>query len=148
MFAISEIKDFIASVVAGTSSFSVSPASGASFTPEPSTVYNSSALEASAILKASGGTFRSLTAQVDATAPTGAYYVLLMSGSATVPVNGAVTILRALRVDHVNGVTDTVSFDEGDAGVAFSTGLTVCLSTTWPTKTISGSYCTFAGSVL
>jgi hypothetical protein len=117
-------------------------------TGEPSTTYQSTALEASAVLKASSGTFRSLTVQVDASAPTATYYILLMTGSATVPADGAVTVLRRLRVDHTYGTTDTATFDEGDAGVAFSTGLTACLSTTRFTKTIGGAYCEFSGSVL
>ncbi len=116
--------------------------------PSPSTPYSSAVLETSAVLKASSGTFRSLHVEVDASTPDGTYYILLMSGSATVPANGAVTLLRPPQtVVHVYGVPDYVDFFDAD-GILFTTGCTACISTTRFTKTISGAYCLFAGSVL
>lgn len=115
----------------------------------PSTPYSSAALEASAVLKASAGTFRSLTVMLDASAPDGAYYAQLGTASATVPADGAVTLLRPPQtINHTNGVADFAVFNEGDAGIAFTVGCWACISTTQFTKTAAGSYATFAGSVL
>ncbi len=116
----------------------------------PSTPASSaSALEASHVLKASAGTFRSLFAEIDASAPTATYYVQLLTGSATVPDDGAVAFLRPpITVVHVVGTPDYVTFDEGDSGIAFTVGCTACLSSTRFTKTIAGAYGLFAGSVL
>lgn len=123
-------------------------AGGLAVTLVPSTPYNSAALESSCVLKASAGTFRSLLVEIDSSAPTGTYYILLMKGSASVPADGAVTVLRSLEAAHTNGTTSIWSLDEGDAGILFTTGCTACLSTTRDTKTEAGDYGRFAGSVL
>ncbi len=115
----------------------------------PSTAASSSALEASHVLKASAGTFRSLYVMLDATAPSATYYVQLLTASATVPVDGAVTFLRPPQtIVHTMGTPDGVNFDEGDSGITFTVGCTACISSTQFTKTISGSYALFSGSVL
>lgn len=126
-----------------------SPASGGGTTITPSTPASSSALEASHVLKASAGTFRSLTVMLDASAPDGTYYAQLGTASATVPGNGAVTLLRPpMTINHVNGTADFAVFDEGDAGIAFTVGCWACISTTQFTKTAAGNYALFSGSVL
>lgn len=142
--------------VAGTSDGSINvnitggAVGGQVVTLPPSTPYSSAALEASAVLKGSAGTFRSLTVMLDATAPTGTYYAQLGTASATVPVDGVVTLLRPPQtINHINGVADFAVFNEGDAGISFTVGCWACVSTTQFTKTvIGGNYATFAGSVL
>ncbi len=120
-----------------------------SVTVSPSTPASSSALEASHVLKASAGTFRSLYVMLDASAPSATYYVQLMTASATVPANGAVTFLRPPQtIVHTMGAPDGVNFDEGDSGITFTVGCTACISSTQFTKTLSGSYAFFSGSVL
>jgi hypothetical protein len=115
----------------------------------PSTPYSSAALEPSAVLKNAAGTFRSLTVMLDATAPTGTYYAQLGTASATIPANGAVTLLRPPQtINHINGTADYAIFDEGDSGITFTVGCWACISSTQFAKTVSGSYATFAGSVL
>ncbi len=115
----------------------------------PSTAVSSSALEASRVLKSSAGTFRSLTVMLDASAPTGTYYAQLGRASATVPANGAVTLLRPpLTITHLNGAADFATFDEGDAGIEFTVGCWTCISSTQFTKTVAGSYALFSGSVV
>lgn len=115
----------------------------------PSIPSSSSVLEASHVIKASGGTFRSLFVQLDPTAPSATYYVQLLTASAVVPPDGAVTFLRPPQtVIHTNGIADYINFNEGDSGILFTVGCTACLSSTQFTKTISGAYALFSGSVV
>lgn len=114
-----------------------------------STPVNSSALEGSRVLKASAGTFRSLYVQLDTALASGTYYVQLLTASATVPANGAVTFLRPPQtVVHVQGNAESANFYEGDSGIEFTVGCTACVSSTQFTKTEVASSALFAGSVL
>lgn len=115
----------------------------------PVTVSTSSAYEGGRVLKASSGTFCRLFVQLDPSLPSNTYYVQLLTGSATLPANGTVTHLRPPQtIVHVNGVAESVIFNEGEAGVAFTTGLSACVSSTQLTKTIVASAALFSGSVL
>lgn len=121
--------------------------SGGAFAP--STPYSSSSLEGSAVLKASAGTFRSLYVQLDPALAAGTYYVQLLTASATVPADGAVTHLRPPQtIVHALGQAEGVNFDEGIAGIAFTVGCTACVSSTRFTKTLVTASALFAGSVL
>lgn len=117
---------------------------------KPSTpVGATGALAASLVLKSSAGTFRSLLMQIDTTLPGGVYYAMLGTGSTGVPGDGPVTLLRAPQaVVHTQGFSESVNFAEGDSGIAFTVGCWACLSTTQFTKTITGPFVTFSGSVL
>lgn len=100
------------------------------------TVVNSTALEASHILKAAAGRFYYARVEIDSTATTGTYYVQLIN-SATVPADGSVTLLIApIKVHHTNGTTSAVEIDRGLYGVYASSGIVVTVSTTQYTKTI------------
>lgn len=125
------------------------PGAGIPTFDKPATAVSSAALEASRVLKASAGTFISLFVEIDESAPTGTYYVQLGTASATVPADGAVTLMRPpITVEHSFGVPDHVTIDEGPGGVTFTVGCWACISTTRFTKTVAGSYALFAGSVL
>jgi hypothetical protein len=114
----------------------------------PSTPYSSAALEGSAVLKASAGVFRSLYVQLDPALAAGTYYVQLLTASATVPADGAVTHLRPPQtIVHSLGQAEGVNFDEGVQGIAFTVGCTACVSSTQFTKTIVASSALFSGSV-
>ncbi len=115
----------------------------------PSTPSSSSTYESGRVLKASAGTFRSLYVQLDPALPAGTYYAQLLTASASVPVDGAVTHLRPPQtIVHVLGQAESANFYEGDAGITFTVGCTACVSSTQWTKTAVAAAAIFAGSVL
>lgn len=117
--------------------------------PSPSTPSSSSAYESGRVLKASAGTFRSVSVQMSPALASGTYYAQLLTASATVPVDGAVTFLRAPRaIVHTIGAAETENFYEGDSGITFTVGCTVCVSSTQFTKTAVALAAIFDGSVL
>lgn len=100
----------------------------------------SAALEASSIAKASAGVLRLVSGRINSTAASGTYYVLLMD-SATLPADGAVTLLAApTKIVHVTGTDSPFILDFTEGGIAASSGIVVCLSSTEFTKTIGGAY--------
>ncbi len=103
-------------------------------------VDKSAALEASTVTKASAGTIRSITGRIDASAGTATYYLLVLN-HASLPADGAVTLLTApVKIAHVTGTDSQINLDFLMNGVYATTGITVCLSTTEFTKTIAGAY--------
>jgi len=116
----------------------------------PSTpVSSGNAYEGSRVLKASAGTFRSLFVQLDPALAGGTYYVQLLTASAAVPGDGAVTFLRPPQtIVHTLGQAESANFYEGDGGIAFTVGCTACVSSTQFDKTEVASAALFAGSVL
>jgi hypothetical protein len=98
-----------------------------------------SALAASYVLKSSPGTFISAACEVDPSAPTATYYLMLLD-AASVPTDGAVTVLASLAVDHTNGTRDYPQLSAEQGGIACTAGLVLVLSTTRPSKTAAGSY--------
>jgi hypothetical protein len=107
----------------------------------PTQISFSKALEASHVIKESGGVLFNCAARVDATAPGGTYYVLLIDAS-KLPANGNVTLIaRPAKVVHVAGVDDDIDLDFGiDQGVVYQKGCVVALSSTEFTLTIAGAY--------
>jgi len=102
----------------------------------------STALAAKLIVKATPGRIRSASGRVDATAPTGTYYIHLWD-AADVPADAtAVTAANSLmapqKIVHTSGTDDTFSFDL--AQKVASSGITFGLSTTEFTKTAAGAY--------
>lgn len=96
------------------------------------------ALATNLIAKNTFGVLRKLFVRVDSTATTGTYYVQVFN-SATLPADttGTGTMLVApKRVALVNGTEQYLELDYTDAGIGFSAGLVVVLSTTEFTKTI------------
>ena len=104
----------------------------------PITPINSTALEASHIITAGPGSLASLTI-TDTTAE----YILIMN-SATLPANGAVTLLFPPIKVGANTTTMVVFPNPLRA----SAGITVCNSSTGTfTKTIGGSTCIFSAQL-
>ena len=107
------------------------------------------AFESGRVLKASAGTFISLYVELDPSLASGTYYAQLLTGSASVPADGAVTHLRSPQaMIHVTGQKTIAQFNDSPHGIAFSTGCTACVSSTRFTKTAVASAAIFDGSVL
>jgi len=103
-------------------------------------VDKSAALEASTISKATAGNIRYFSGRIDSTAPTATYYLLAMN-SATLPADGAVTLLTApTKINHITGTDTPINLDYTMNTVYSSAGIVYCLSSTEFTKTISGAY--------
>jgi hypothetical protein len=106
----------------------------------PMSVYASAALEASGVVKASAGSLRLFSGRIDSTAASGTYYVQMLN-AASLPANGAVTMLCApTKLIHTTGSDTPINLDFTDNMIAASTGIVFCLSSTEFTKTISGAY--------
>lgn len=100
----------------------------------------SAALEASTVTKATAGVLRSVVGRVDSTHATATYYWQVYN-AASLPADGAVTLLRApVKIVHTNGTDTNFSIDCTDNGIFASTGIVMALSTTEFTKTISGAF--------
>lgn len=98
----------------------------------------STALEASHVLKASAGSLVSLTIYDSA-----AEYILIMN-SATVPANGAVTLLYP----PIKMAADSTVMVTFPAPLDATTGISVCNSSTGSfTKTLGGSTCIYTAQV-
>lgn len=103
-------------------------------------VRKSAALETSGVVKASAGTLYKVAGRIDSTAPSNTYYLQLIN-AASVPVDGAVTLLTApIKVVFVTGTDFAFDIDLEVAGIAASTGIVIVLSTTEFTKTLGGAY--------
>lgn len=103
-------------------------------------VDKSAALEASSISKASQGSYRSFSGRIDASAPSGTYFMLFIN-SATLPPDGAITtIVAPTKIVHTTGTDSPINIDFTMNCVNASAGLVWCLSSTEFTKTISGAY--------
>jgi hypothetical protein len=104
----------------------------------------SAALEASSIVKATPGVIYSSDGRIDSTLATGTYYILTMD-SATLPSDGAVTMLWApLKIQHTSGSDSFFTITYGKNGVYGSAGIVICISTSEFTKTIGGAYLSMA----
>ena len=95
--------------------------------------YRSSALESKAIVKASTGILMQCAGFFDSIADSGTYY-LQFYNSAAVPVDGAVSILTVVKINHTSGYDDEIFFSF-DLGMAASNGISFALSSTQFTKT-------------
>ena len=112
----------------------------------PTKPVTGAALEASHVLLPGPGRFYSVAAEIDPTAPTATYYLLLINGS-TLPADGAVDLIASVAVDHTNGTRDYPQLDMGAAGIATVKGVVLVLSTTRPAKTIiTGNYLWLSGA--
>lgn len=104
-------------------------------------VDQSSTLEASSVVKASDGVLYAVSGRIDSTAPSATYFLQFLN-SASLPSDGAVTMLRGARkYVHATGTDTQIDIDMSRYnGVYGSAGLVLCLSSTEFTKTISGAY--------
>lgn len=103
-------------------------------------VAQSSALEASHVVKANAGNLRSLSVRLDSTAPNGTYYVQIINAAA-LPSNGAVAMLYTpTKKIHTSGVDDVIGIDFTANGIHAITGIVVALSSTEFTLTVGSAY--------
>jgi hypothetical protein len=110
------------------------------------TATTSASLAAAQVLKSAAGILYEASCELDPSAPSGTYYVLVVD-AATQPANGAVTLLRAVAVDHQQGIRDYVRIRAEQGGIAVTVGATVCLSSSRPTLTAAGAYLWVDGGV-
>lgn len=100
----------------------------------------SAALEASTVVKASAGALRSSVVRLDSTAGTATYYILVMN-AASLPANGAVTMLTApIKRIHTTGTDDYITYDFTDSPLVATTGIVIAVSSTEFTLTVEGAY--------
>ena len=89
-------------------------------------------------------TICSFSGRVDASAPSGTYYVQLWRAADVppdaTPVDATTAAMAPYKVVHVNGTDDQIAFDFGAAGIFAPLGFTVGLSTTQFTQTAAGAY--------
>ena len=104
-------------------------------------VYQSTALEASSVVKGSAGTLFAVRGRVDSTLASGTYYVQILNRAA-LGANGALAggvLLDVIKVIHASGADDEFDFLVGLGGIAASVGVVVALSTTEFTLTVSSA---------
>lgn len=108
------------------------------------------ALGSKLIVKAAAGTFRSAAGRIDATAPTGTYFVRVWDAvdvpADTTAASTANALTGAIKIQHTNGSEDYWEIEYPDPGVAAANGITVGLSTTEFTQTAAGAYLAAAGA--
>jgi hypothetical protein len=103
-----------------------------------STLVNSTAYEASHVLKASAGTLISL---IGYNSKASAQFIQIYN-SATVPSDAAVPVLTITVA-----ATSNFSIDVPITGIPFTTGIAVANSSTGPTKTIGSADCYFTAVI-
>lgn len=108
------------------------------------------ALASKLVIKGSAGTFRSVAGRLDASAPTGTYYVRVWDLTDVPADTTAASLVNAIsgaiRIDHSLNASDYWEIEMPDPGVAAATGITVGLSTTEFTQTASGAYLSVTGA--
>jgi hypothetical protein len=99
------------------------------------------ALGKSLVVSAASATLLAAAATIDSSAPTATYYVQVIDSAAAVDGSSAIVALaRPIKVQHVVGVDDYVSFADSlpVVGVAAANGIVIQLSTTLGTGTLVG----------
>lgn len=109
-------------------------------TGEGATTVATTAYAASLILKAAAGTLVSVSGY---SSKASAQFIQIHD-SATLPANTAVPIVLL----YIPAGTTSFAFDIPLTGMPFANGITVCNSSTGPTKTLGSADCWFAGVVI
>ncbi len=108
------------------------------------------ALSAKLIVKAGAGTFRSVAGRLDATAPTGTYYVRVWDAADvpadTTAASAANALTGAFKIQHTINADDYWELEFPEPGVAAANGITVGLSTTEFAQTAAGAYLSITGA--
>ena len=103
-------------------------------------VYSSTTLEASAVIKASAGNLKMISGRLDATQATGDYYLQIIDAN-SVPADGTVALLVApTKLQHISNYDTPILIKFPGNGKHASAGVVVVLSNTEFTKTIDGAY--------
>ena len=102
------------------------------------TTVESTALEASHVLKATPGTLHDLFGYSAKTSD----QFLQLHDAASLPADTAVPVV-SFKIDALSNF----SIDYSDGGYYFETGIVVCNSSTQPTKTIGGADCWFNSQI-
>jgi|15BtaG_2_1085339.scaffolds.fasta_scaffold58748_2 hypothetical protein len=106
------------------------------------------ALEASSVISAAPCKLYEVFGRIDSTAATDDYYLQLIN-AASVPADGAVTLLAApIKIEHTTGSDTTVDVGFGEHGIAASTGAVWAISTTDFTKTVAGAVASLTATYL
>lgn len=95
--------------------------------------YRSAALESENAVRVTAGLLMGCYGIFDANADTGIYY-LHFYNTAAVPLDGSTAILECVKINHVSGFDDEISFQE-ELGIVASTGISFALSSTQFLKT-------------
>lgn len=95
--------------------------------------YRSAALESENAVRVTAGLLMRCYGIFDANADTGIYY-LHFYNTAAVPLDGSTAILECVKINHVSGFDDEISFQE-ELGIVASTGISFALSSTQFLKT-------------
>ncbi len=119
---------------------------GTAFYPmplNPGAYGKTAALASNLILKASPGVLFGFDVVGDSTAIAATWYVMVFDAT-SLPANGAITPVKCYPVAAGNPL---FSADFGSGGIAFTTGITIGISSTGPfTQTTLGAHAFISGS--
>lgn len=114
----------------------------------PVSTISTTALAASLVVSNKAGRLYASFGYIDASAATAVYYIQVCNTTSEPIDTTAVssTMPTAIVVNHTNGTPTQFQMNYTDInGVACSTGITICVSTTQFTKTAAGSVASITG---
>lgn len=100
---------------------------------DPGEFYLAESLKLSDVVIASPSLFLRCTGRLDKDADTGDHFLQIYD-SASVPADGAVTIIHCMKIEHINGYSDEIHIDYPRGKLAAS-GISYALSSSEFTKT-------------
>jgi len=133
------LTNIYATGVASVASLAILAANGAAWTRSLT-----AALSFNFIAKAMGGRFRSAAGRLDATAPTGTYYIQVWDLAAppadSTAVSSSNSLAAPMKIQHSNGAEDYWEIEVPDPGLTATNGIVIGLSSTEFTKTATAAY--------